>query len=362
MRMWATRALLLAGGIGVFDVGRMPHRDAGHDAGALPPALRRDEHGATVAVQDSVRARIVVHVTDQTGAALPGAIVMLAELQRSVRSGADGVARFDDVPRGTVTVAVRHVGYLPTSTRVTVAAAMPAITLSLKPFTTRLAPVLTSVGRGGLSGVVSDTSLRPLAGVSVRTIGGRAHTTSDSAGAFFMPLRAGSYMVEIVRDSFARQLVGVTIPPDSGREIGVWLARSVGPRDFREQIAVFDLGQRIVRASPATTKFLTRESLTSAGIVDMAALARQWATGGIGGDCTIAVISAGVLTTVPLASVVTSDVEFVEVSTPSIAFSETPRGRTSITGVGRRIVTPTGQSSGGPKACGNVRLTVWLRS
>jgi len=61
-------------------------------------------------------------VTRDNGEAMAGATVVLEELKRDVRTGADGTYRFDNVPRGNYHVSVRAEGY---STRRTEVAVTP---------------------------------------------------------------------------------------------------------------------------------------------------------------------------------------------------------------------------------------------
>lgn len=210
--------------------------------------------------------------------------------------------------------------------------------------------MVTAATRTGLFGTISDTALHALRDVRVSVAGSGRSARTDSAGKFFMALRAGSYMLRVDRDSFAVQTFGVTVPKDSGREVAVWLVpqskrnRAVYAVESRRQ---FELDQRMVRAHPNGSRYYTRDQLLGLGITDMARLARQWAQGTIDALCLINVMGtaheSGYF--VPLGSVVTDEAEFVEV----------------YFGGGRASRTTMSTGAAGGSSCGNVNIKVWLR-
>jgi hypothetical protein len=57
-------------------------------------------------------------IADSSFDPLPGALVLLVELNRHMEAGADGAFRFVDLPAGEVTVQVRLVGYSPQTVRI----------------------------------------------------------------------------------------------------------------------------------------------------------------------------------------------------------------------------------------------------
>lgn len=333
------------------------------------PAEKSTEHHsrferseAALLQPDTSFRRLVVSVINSSGEPVSDAELIIEPLARRARTDSTGRAIIERLAPGNYWVSARKLGFLPASRLVHAPAESSEVTLALETLRSRLTPVLTTAARGGLTGFVSDTALRPLPGATIRSIDGKGSTRTDANGAFYIKLKSGSYLIEITRDSFARELIGVTIPPDSGRELAVWLSPSSGASNPVEAARLFEQGMRMRRASPVAVKFVSRDGLVAQGVSDMAALARRWANGSIRADCTVTTIQSGVAFPVPLSSVRTEDVEFVEISTPSIAFKVTPRGQTSINGPGRRIFTPIeGYASGGSPACGNVGLTIWLR-
>ncbi len=302
------------------------------------------------AAQESA-AVLTARIVDGTGKPVPDADVFVVQLDRTVRSGQNGVFRLAPVPAGRYTAGVRKVGHLPASATLNAAVGATPVDIELIALTTRIAPVITTARRGGLSGVVSDTALRPLARAQVKPAGSGRAVQTDSTGHFFIDLRPGTYMVSVVRDSFARQTLAVTIPPDSGREIAVWLS----PRDSRrraeeavEARRLFDLDQKMIRASRQSTRYFSRDQLVALGITDMFRLAIRWANGSITADCTVSIENdGGASYGVPLNSVLTDDVEFVELY---------------MRGAGQRAGARGASMGSVPSArCGNLSIGVWLR-
>ncbi len=303
-----------------------------------------------VAAQESA-AVLTARIVDGAGRPVPDADVFVVQLDRTLRSGQNGVVRLAPVPAGQYTVGVRKVGHLPISATITAGVGTTPIDIELVALTTRIAPVVTTAQRGGLSGVVSDTALRPLARAQVKPAGSGRSAQTDSAGRFFIDLRPGTYMVSVVRDSFARQTLAVTIPKDSGREIAVWLS----PRDARrraeeavEAARLFDLDQKMIRASQQSSRYFSRDQLSALGITDMFRLANRWASGSITADCTVVVVNeGGAPYRVPLNSVVTDDVEFVELYMLGARPRQGSRG--------------SSMSDVPSMRCGNLSINVWLR-
>ena len=75
-----------------------------------------------------------------------------------------------------------------------------------------LPSVVTQADRGGLSGVIADTDHNPLKDATVSVMGEGKAARTDFTGNFFIPLKAGQYMVRIEREGHVRQMMGVMIP------------------------------------------------------------------------------------------------------------------------------------------------------
>lgn len=314
-------------------------------------------------VQDTIVERVIFQVLDDQDQPLANAEVFVVELERRLLTNAAGLAFLEQVPVGIYGLGVRRVGYLPSSLRVQITPLTSMITLPLEPVTTRLAAVVSQAERGGLSGVVSDTALRPLAGARVMVVGSGQRTTTNAQGRFHLSLKAAAYMIRIERDSFASQAIGVTVPKDSGRQIAVWMEPAKAPPNPAEAVQLFELGRRMVRLKSINTRYYTRDGLHEMGITDLAQLARRWQTAGISGACEVTVKANGWTWSVPLVSVDLGAIEFVEVSRPDVKFRPGTRGPTSIANGGnRQILTPTGYELGFTRECGYVSLVIWLRT
>jgi hypothetical protein len=215
---------------------------------------------------------------------------------------------------------------------------------------TRLAPLTTSIFRGGLCGVVADTTYAPLAGAEVRAMAANAFATSDSAGAFFVDLKQGEYAVVVFKKGYTREVVSVSIPADSGRRIAVWLSKADGS-DNRLAADLDDMRWRKLLTPGSRYKVLTREGM-AASSMDLEQAIRMKAIGNINPDCSVAV--GGKSFSVPLWSLQKEDIEFMEILMGS-PFSK--RGQTSMIAGSKPIsaqVTPQ------PADC-QVTLIAWLR-
>jgi iron complex outermembrane recepter protein len=131
------------------------------------------------AVRDTLSGR----VTDAAGEPLDHAEIVLVELDRSLRAGADGRFMAVGVPAGIQTVLIRHPGYAPVTRRITVAgrselsvemAAAP-IELSALTVTATRAPSVATAGVLSTDALEKQT-LRSDHGVSL------AHTLDDLPG------------------------------------------------------------------------------------------------------------------------------------------------------------------------------------
>ncbi len=191
--------------------------------------------------------------------------------------------------------------------------------LTLLPVPRALLPVVSSASRGGLSGVVGDTSFNALADAEVRIVGHGEATRTDSLGGFFMPLKAGSYLVRVGRPGYDNRLVSVIIPPDSGRKITVFLPPAQ-PVPVREAHNLEDLEQRLAWRTQRTSRVYTRAELMEQGIEwvnDAVSMAYGSLCVQSGQSCTsdrdcMAVVNGGPAT-VRLGALTVDDVETIEI-------------------------------------------------
>lgn len=295
-------------------------------------------------------------VQDELGRPIEDADILLYQTQMRIRSRRDGTFRFDSLKTGKYTLEVRHLGYKPVSQKVSLKEQGTTITIKMERVPFFLPSVLTTAERGGLSGVVADTAYAPLNKVRVNVLGSGQSVETDSAGAFFLPVKPGHYMVELKRDGYARQLVGVTVPEQTGRKLAAWMVPAKG-NDPMEGAMLFDLPMRMAVANPLYDRFYTREDLESNGIRDLRQLGSTQSRRLMNPDCPI-YVNGNLKREVPLWSLRTEDIEFVEV------FEEPP---------GKNFVSPNAEGSAAKMAAGKrqmsrqalsvcgVALIAWLR-
>jgi len=312
-------------------------------------------------VQDTIVERIVFEVLDFEGEPLADAEVFVMELERTLRTNQNGHAFLENVPSGIYGFGVRRVGYLPSSLRVQLTPLTTMIALPLEKMTTRLTPVVTKGVRGGLSGVVSDTAYQPLADAQVTVTGRAERATTDAAGRFYMALPPGAHLIQVKRGAYASQTIGVTVSPDSGRQVAVWLKEATVENNPVEERQLFELGRRIVRMKSVNTQYHTRDGLQERGVTTLVELARQFAVGLISGMCQVDLFAQGVKFQVPLVSVDVNEVEFVEVSRPRNIPQVSPGKVTSINGMTPRPDPSKEYEPGGPPECGYVGISAYLR-
>lgn len=288
-------------------------------------------------------------VVDTTGVPLAGATVFIVELRRTATSRENGAYRFDDVPVGRYTVGARAIGYISSTGMIEVAANGGAAVIEMIRVTFSLPTMTTSSRRGGLSGVVGDTSFRAMPGVVVKVLGsGAGSAVTDSLGEFFLPVKPGKYVVRLEKAGFARQVVGVSVPENEGRRIAAWMTPEFGRRDPMQGKALFELEQRLIRRSPVWSKLYSHEDLERMNIADARDAVQRFLAFPIHDDA-CALINGGPQEA-PLWSISAADIEMMEV----YGFPPARRARTSINGNSAMV----DKGSARPK-CGHV---VWLRN
>lgn len=317
---------------------------------------------AATTPQDSLAIRL--QVVDSAQRAVADAEVLIVQLKVTTRTNANGVALIGRSPHGVYDIRVRKTGYLPSVVRLTSGPEAASHVVVLRALPTQLVPIVTVAKWQGLTVFVSDTALHPLAGARVSVLGSGRSARTDISGRAQIRLSAGSYLVNIERDSFAHTATAVSVPKDSGREVAVWLHRRTADQRAIEAVELrnlFDLDRRMLRASPSMSRYFTRAQLEAMGVQDMRQLAGRWATGAIGGECTASIWEGGQPYGVPIGAVYTDEVEFVELYLPSVALKTPPRGNTSLGGNRTRIMTPGSGVAAAVPACGNLGLMVWPR-
>ena len=286
----------------------------------------------------AVKQSIVGLVLDRENQPLEDADVFIRTPRRQARTRADGRFQLMDLDTGTYEVVVRKIGYTIAAWEYVVTDSGGVARFCLSREARILPPSITAVKRGGLSGIIGDSQLKPLPGAEVRAVGAGEHTITDSAGAFYLDLKRGTYAIMVSKDGYARQLVSVTIPKDSGKQITAFLGAP--PRNANRMAAMYDaMRERMLMASPSRSGIMSNEDLVNFKS-DLRAAAQQTARAGLSDEC-LAVIDGGPYT-LPLYMIDKRDVAMLEVYALS-----PPRRRT---GPPPRPVTPCG-----------ARVYVWMK-
>lgn len=303
-------------------------------------------------------------VVDTAGAPIAGVEVSLPKLGWSTRSRANGTFRFDSIPDPSVEVRARGVGMVTPAVSIAIGQGGSSIIIRMARLTQLMPQVVARAARGGVTGVIVDSLFRPIGGVKVVAAGAGSPTTvTDSAGVFFMPLRQGRYMLRMDRDGFDRQTMSVAIDDSLGQKITAMMSSRNGSPDNIEAASLAELDSRMIRVSPVSSKFMTHDDLEKQGVTDLLALQRRWGTGRITPDCMVTLgetmgMNGAAATKVPIAQLMTADLEFVEVYLPT---AESARGPTSVSGATSTIKATTFTQPAPSKDCGNISFIVWLR-
>lgn len=205
------------------------------------------------------RGALVGLVMDSSHNVIEGAEVLVTKPARKTRTNVDGRFVLDNLDPGTYTLSVRRIGHEMAVQDYMVPDSGGVARFCLVPDATRLQPMVTSVKRLGLTGVIGDSTYQPLPGAQVRVVAQRDVVT-DTAGGFFVPLKPGNYAVVVSKPGYGRQLLSVTIPKDSGRNIAVWLGSP--PRNPNRMAAAYDeMRMRLDTANANRSALLPAEAL-----------------------------------------------------------------------------------------------------
>jgi hypothetical protein len=210
----------------------------------------------------AVRGSISGVVMDTSHLELDNVEVVIRQPNRRARSEANGRFRLDSLAPGNYELIVRRIGYEMALQTITVTDSGGVARFCLIPDVKALQPMITSVFRGGLSGVIGDTTYAMVPGAEVRIMGMGLWTHSDSSGAFYLPVKKGTYAVVVTKKPYGQQLLSVTVPEDSGRKIAVWLGSR--PRNANTLAIELDgIRQRVMRTPQFRYHIVSAEELSS---------------------------------------------------------------------------------------------------
>jgi len=116
-----------------------------------------------------------------------------------------GKFRFNDIKPGEYSVRARKVGYAPQIRTVKVDEDGGVSEFALLPIPQSMQPMVVSAARGGLGGIIGDTSFKALKGAVVRLLGSGRMAETDSSGHFFFDVRPGQYFIGVKEAGLRRQ-------------------------------------------------------------------------------------------------------------------------------------------------------------
>lgn len=189
-------------------------------------------------------------VRDTAGVPIPEAEVIVDS--RRIVTNSEGGFRLDTLQVGTYLLTVRRVGYASLRLPVTVRVGNSHFNFVLRPVTYVLPPVYAEARRTGIYGTVADTSFAPLAGVRVQLAGrGGGEVVTDSSGRFAFPAAIeGQYVVRTVHPGYGEQRLFLELKKREGVELAIRLRLSRELRSRADEVAVYDLGRRLVANLP----------------------------------------------------------------------------------------------------------------
>jgi hypothetical protein len=339
-----------------------------HVAGAQQPPARLPAVVVTGAPDLPGAKKIAGVVRDTSAIPVDGAEISIPGLQQRAFSSADGSFHFENVPPGQYSVRARKLGYAPQIRPILVDKQGGVGMFTLLPLQRALPPMIVSVARGGLSGVVGDTAFNPLTGADVRVLGHGESTRTDSLGRFYIPVRPGTYIVTVKQPGFDYKMVSVVVPQDSGRRITVFLPPQSRVPTHREANNLIDLESRLAWRTQAHSRVYTHAELEEMHIewaydaVNLAwgALCPGYHVCRADEDCSV--IVNGGPATATLGSLTVDEIETMEVYAGTYAPPTGGRGR----GFAKPAPAPTmlsnsslARSENATKFC--LTTYVWLR-
>jgi hypothetical protein len=243
---------------------------------------------------------------------------------------------------------VRRIGYEPGLAEIDVPAEGAIVRICIDAEPEPLAPMITSISRGGISGTIADANFRFLAGADVQVIGTGKTATTDSAGAFFVDVRPGTYAMMVMKKGFGTRIIGVTVPKDSGRKVALWLKPMDAGTARQMGWAMDSLHWRFALLGTGHNLFSSEDLMNTSR--DITQVVAQRAVQRISENCEAIVNGMG---TQPLWSIDKEEVELLEVY-PRMAYS--PRGQRSMLSRAKPIASQQANRS----ACG-AEIYVWLK-
>ena len=306
----------------------------------------------------AVRRAITGIVMDSAHNVLENAEVMIKRPRRSARTNSQGIFRIADLDTGTYELTVRRIGHDVAVQSYIVTDSGGVARFCLFTEVHALEPVVTSVFRGGISGVVGDTALALVPGAEVRVLGENKLAYSDSGGAFFFDVKPGTYSLAVKKKGYGSQVLGVTVPKDSGRKVVVWLGSPPrNPNKLAEEIE----GMRMsILMTPAHRYHrVTAEELAQTDL-NMEQLVRVRGRTNVQDDCEAHI--AGTNFSLPIYMLNKSEIALLEIVDAPLTRRSGDRGVTSVGGNASIPTQGRGTAMAGltpPQNCPSLRA--WMK-
>lgn len=206
-------------------------------------------------------------VRNETGRAVEYALVSLdpAGANRQTRTDRDGQFSFLGVTPGAWAIRVTFVGYRPNDRTVQVSRGVVDVEIILERAVTTLAGVEVTARRSGLYGsVIARDSLLPVPDARIEVLGARTSDTTDTNGAFNMPLlKPGSYIVRVRHANFESKNASIVVPVGGATQLDLVVERGMLSRDAHMEQLYRELDSR-VHWQGTTAALITREDLKGA--------------------------------------------------------------------------------------------------
>lgn len=219
------------------------------------------------AAMEKPHAHAIIGVARDTGAVpIEGVEVSIVDLKRRVFAGVDGKFRFDDIKPGSYAVRARKVGYAPQVRTVRVDEDGGVGEFALLPIAQSMQPMVVNAARGGLGGIIGDTSFKALSGAMVRLLGTGRRAETDSTGRFYFAVRPGRYFIGVKQPGFLDKTLMVRVPEDSGKYVAMYLEPRSGKINPQSVHNMEDLASRMASRMTNNSTVYSSEDLEKMGV------------------------------------------------------------------------------------------------
>ena len=206
-------------------------------------AARRAIAQQNVTVSGTVR-------DSSAGQPLLGAIVTLGvgTSARTTRTDERGSFAFSNAFPATYVLAVKRLGYRPSSQTIEVSPQSGPIDVALTRVEVLDTVRIRATAAQGIYGGIGDArSLQALPGGKVQVVGAARKVSLDSTGHFFVPIKtAGTYVVRAEASGYAPQTVSVIVHPNERVEAALLLDSATAPTSHAMTAAFADFHDRLL--------------------------------------------------------------------------------------------------------------------